>query len=328
MLSHRSGRWSRPPPFERVLADPARHLRRLTSLHTRARAQAYVAAAATLFALVPRRLGALLPVILLCPDGRLGQREPQSRRRRAPKLRVSARCDGGSTTARTGGCMSMTARCGGTLWNVFWNRRIGRSTTCGALRALCPRSLDVRSTGELRPLGNSSPMRFAVAPVNYAFVEQVASAPQFGTNRRGLGLWKIDPPLRLSTVRPASSRTACRSRRRVERLRLPFGRVRCGDAGQAAANSSGRDRRTACAAVEFATPTTSHLQYPIHVSARKRQICRLRLRPGGLLGTTRFAFVAITTGSTRGRPRAARSAGESGVTEDELEHVVNDPSNR
>ena len=87
---------------------------------------------------------------------------------------------------------------------MFWNRRIKWVYDLPGDRVPGPlpqEAVDVLPTGELRPLGVSSSAGFAVAPVNYAFIgEEVASSPQFGTDRQGLGLWKIVPPLRLSTI--------------------------------------------------------------------------------------------------------------------------------
>jgi hypothetical protein len=281
---------------------PLEHLRRLTSLHTTELVLGLaVAVAATLFALLPRRLGSLLPVILLLAltAGSVSASREAASQARAQKLRVLGpvrrwidnRADGPVAYVYDGQVWWNA------VWeNVFWNRRIQWVYDLPGVRVPGPlpqESLDVLSTGELRPLGNGSSARFAVAPVNYAFVgEQVASAPQFGTDRQGLGLWKIDPPLRLSTIT-----TGLLPNGDVDRIAVlnVYG-CRSGvfdvvvlvkQAQTIRIEIDGRPAQR----IEFATPTSSHLQYPIHVSAHgSDRICRLRLRPGGLLGTTRFAF--------------------------------------
>jgi hypothetical protein len=148
-------------------------------------------------------------------------------------------------------------------------------------------------TGELRPGGIRSPARFAVVPVNYALVgDEVASAAQFGTDRQGLGLWRIVPPLRLSTIT-----TGLYPNGDVDRIAVlnVYG-CRSGVFDvvmlikQPQTVSVVIDGRLA-QRIEFASPTTSHLQFAIHpTSLGSRRICRLQIRPSGLLGTTRFAF--------------------------------------
>jgi hypothetical protein len=154
-------------------------------------------------------------------------------------------------------------------------------------------ALDVLPTGELRPVGVRSPAQFAVAPVNYAFAgTEIASAPQVGTDRQGLGLWKLDPPLRLSTITSGL---------------MPNGDVD----GVAVLNVYGCDSGVfdvvllakqpqtvrvvvngrLARRIAFTTPTVSHLRFAISPSALgNRRICRLELHPSGLLGTTRLAF--------------------------------------
>jgi hypothetical protein len=131
-----------------------------------------------------------------------------------------------------------------------------------------------------------------VIPFNYALVgDRVASAPQTGTDRQGLALWKLDRPLRVSTItsgllpngdvdyQAALSVYGCRSGtfdlvflvKQPQTVRVFL---------------DGRLARRAT----FGSATTWHLQLTVPPVAGTGRICRMRVLAGALLGTTRFAF--------------------------------------
>jgi hypothetical protein len=281
---------------------PLEHLRRLTSLHATELVLAVaVASAGALFAFLPRRLGALLPVILLLAlsGGSVSASREVAAQARTQKVRllgpvrrwIDNRADGPVAYVYDG-----------QVWwnapweNVFWNRRIQWVYDLPGDHVPGPlpqESLDVLPTGELRPLGVSSPARFAVAPVNYAFAgEEVATAAQFGTDRQGLGLWKIVPPLRLSTIT-----TGLLPNGDIDRVAVlnvygcrsgMFDLVMLVKQPQSVrVVLDGRLVRRAT----FSSPTTWHVRLTISPSALgSSRICRLSVHPAALLGTTRFAF--------------------------------------
>ena len=281
---------------------PLEHLRRLTSLHTTELVLGLaVAAAAALFAFLPRRLGALLPAILLLAltAGSVSASREVASQARAQKLRllgpvrrwIDDRADRPVAYVYDGQVWWNAA------WeNVFWNRRIQWVYDLPGDRVPGPlpqEPLDVLPTGELRPLGVSSPARFAVAPVNYAFIgEEVASAAQFGTDRQGLGLWRIVPPLRLSTIM-----TGLYPNGDVDRVAVlnvygcrsgVFDLVMLVKQPQTVRVML--DRRLA-RRIAFSSPTTWHLRLAVGPTALgSRRICRVMVLPTGVLGTTRFAF--------------------------------------
>jgi hypothetical protein len=281
---------------------PIEHLRKLTSLHTTELVVGLaVGAAAALFALLPRRFGALLPAVLLLALGAgsvCASRETAAQAR-AQKLRllgpvrrwIDIRAD-----------RPVAYIYDGQVWwnavweNVFWNRRIRWVYDLPGDRVPGPlpqEEVDVLPTGELRPLGVSSSARFAVAPVNYTLIgAEVGSSPQFGTDRQGLGLWKSVPPLRLSTIT-----TGLLPNGDVDRVAVlnvygcrsgVFDLVMLVKQPQSVrVVLDGRLARRAA----FTSPTTWHLTLTISPTAvGSNRICRLRVLPSGLLGTTRFAF--------------------------------------
>ena len=281
---------------------PLEHLRKLTSLHTTELVLWFaVVAAAALFAFLPRRLGVLLPFILLLAlaAGSVSASREVASQARAQKLRllgpvrrwIDDRADRPVAYVYDGQVWWNAA------WeNVFWNRRIQWVYDLPGDRVPGPlpqEPLDVLSTGELRPLGVGSPARFAVAPVNYTFIgAEVASSPQFGTDRQGLGLWKIVPPLRLSTIT-----TGLFSNGDVDRVAVlnvygcrsgVFDLVMLVKQPQSVrVVLDGRLARR----VAFSSPTTWHLTLRISpTSLGSSRICRVMVLPSGLLGTTRFAF--------------------------------------
>jgi hypothetical protein len=281
---------------------PLEHLRRLTSLHTTELVLALaVAAAAALFAFLPRRLGALLPVILLLAlsAGSVSASREVAAQARAQKLRLLGPVRRWIDDHADGPVAYIYD---GQVWwnapweNVFWNRRVQWVYDLPGNRVPGPlpqESLDVSPTGELRPLGASSAARFVVAPVNYTFAgEEVATAAQFGTDRQGLGLWKIVPPLRLSTIT-----TGLLPNGDVDRIAVlnvygcrsgVFDLVMLVKQPQSVRVAlDGRPARQ----VSFSSPTTWHVRLTISPSALgSSRICRLSVLPSGLLGTTRFAF--------------------------------------
>jgi len=281
---------------------PLEHLRKLTSLHTTELVVGLaVGAAAALFALLPRRFGVLLPAVLLLAlgAGSVSASRETAAQARAQKLRllgpvrrwIDIRAD-----------RPVAYIYDGQVWwnavweNVFWNRRIRWVYDLPGDRVPGPlpqEEVDVLPTGELRPLGVSSSARFAVAPVNYTLIgAEVGSSPQFGTDRQGLGLWKIVPPLRLSTIT-----TGLLPNGDVDRVAVlnvygcrsgVFDLVMLVKQPQSVrVVLDGRLARRAA----FTSPTTWHLTLTISPTAvGSNRICRLRVLPSGLLGTTRFAF--------------------------------------
>jgi hypothetical protein len=281
---------------------PIEHLRKLTSLHTTELVVGLaVGAAAALFALLPRRFGVLLPAVLLLAlgAGSVSASRETAAQARAQKLRllgpvrrwIDIRAD-----------RPVAYIYDGQVWwnavweNVFWNRRIRWVYDLPGDRVPGPlpqEEVDVLPTGELRPLGVSSSARFAVAPVNYTLIgAEVGSSPQFGTDRQGLGLWKSVPPLRLSTIT-----TGLLPNGDVDRVAVlnvygcrsgVFDLVMLVKQPQSVrVVLDGRLARRAA----FTSPTTWHLTLTISPTAvGSNRICRLRVLPSGLLGTTRFAF--------------------------------------
>ena len=142
--------------------------------------------------------------------GRLGLGEPRGGRpgARAAAAPARARCAAGWTTPPTGRPRtSTTARPTGTRSGRTCSGTAASagSTTCPARRSpgRCRRRpLGVRpgrraAAGRRRVAGAA----FAVVPLHIALRgEKVAEARQVGTDRQGLGLWRLDRPLRLDTI--------------------------------------------------------------------------------------------------------------------------------
>jgi hypothetical protein len=277
------------------------HLRRLTSLRaTELALWLTTIAAAALFALLPRRALVLLPAVLLLAlaagsfaAGRevVSQARAQKVRLLGPARRwIDAGADGPVAYVYDGQSYWNA------VWeNVFWNRRIRWVYDLPGPVVPGPlpqQPLQVLPNGELKPGGAVSPARFAVIPFNYALVgDRVASAPQTGTDRQGLALWKLDRPLRVSTItsgllpngdvdyQAALSVYGCRSGtfdlvflvKEPQTVRVFL---------------DGRLARRAT----FGSATTWHLQLTVPPVAGTGRICRMRVLAGALLGTTRFAF--------------------------------------
>jgi hypothetical protein len=280
---------------------PVLHLRRLTSLReTEIVVWLAVVAAVLVFATLPRRLLPVLAVLLLLVLGAGSvsasrEVEAQAKAQRLRLLGPSRRWIDRGADAPVAYVYDGQAYWNAVWENLFWNRRIRSvydlpgATVPGPLPQ---QALQVLPDGELRPDGKASQARFAVIPVNYTLVgEQVASAPQLGTDRQGLGLWNVEPPLRLSTITTGL---------------LPNGDVDYQAALRVYGCRSGSfdlvflvkepqtvrvflDGRLARKA-GFGSPTTWRLKLPVAPVARSSRICTMKVLPGGLLGTTRFAF--------------------------------------
>ena len=279
---------------------PLSHLRDVTSAGTmRLLVALAVAAAAALFALVPRRALAVLPALLLVAlvagsvsAGRevTAQARDQQLRLLGPERRWVDSAANGPVAYLYDGQAYWNA-----VWeNVFWNRRIEWVYDLPGTAVPGPlpqQPVEVEPNGELRPGGAASPARYAVAPLQYAFRgEQVAEARQVGTDRQGLGLWRLEQPLRLSTITSGLFENGDVDR---EATLTAYG---C-DAGTFDAVLLVKEPQTVSVFLngrlveqqEFATPTTWHPAVPVPPGSVDRA-CKLRVVPGALLGTTRFAF--------------------------------------
>jgi hypothetical protein len=188
---------------------------------------------------------------------------------------------------------------GQAYWNavweqLFWNRRLRwvydlpGTLVPGPL----PQSLLVVSPGgELRPKGAASPARFVVAPAHFALRgERIAEAPQVGTDRQGLALWRIQPPLRLSTITSGLfpngdvDRVATLTAYNCDRG--TFDAVLLVKEPQTVrVFLDGRPVRTE----RFSAPETWDLLVPVGGNGKTRA-CKLKITSNGRLGTTRFAF--------------------------------------
>jgi hypothetical protein len=189
---------------------PLYHLRLLTSLHTLELVFALgVGAAVVLFALTPRRARVVLPVLLLAAliAGSVASGREVVSQGRAQKLRLLGPTRRWIDARATGPTVYLYD--GQSYWNavwenMFWNRRIRWVYDLPGDKVPGPvpqKEIAVLADGRLRlPDGAAITAPFVVAPVNFTFVGSfVVEAPQYGTDRQGLGLWKADPPLRIST---------------------------------------------------------------------------------------------------------------------------------
>ncbi|HKP18593.1 MAG TPA: glycosyltransferase family 39 protein [Gaiellaceae bacterium] len=91
------------------------------------------------------------------------------------------------------------------VWEtLFWNRRIDRVFVLGEYQipGPLPQSLiGVEADGRVtRPGGSVDTPRYAVAATGFTFVgRSVTQIVQQGLRQAGLGLWEVEPPLRIST---------------------------------------------------------------------------------------------------------------------------------
>jgi hypothetical protein len=245
--------------------------------------------------LVPRRALVVLPALLfvvLAAGSVAASREvthqarEQQQRLLGPVRRwVDAAADGPTVYLYDGQAYWVA------VWeNLFWNRRIRSVDDFPGTKVpgpLAQRPLVVRPDGELLPDGEPSDAAYAVVPLHIALRgEKVAEAPQVGTDRRGLGLWRLDRPLRLDTI--------------------TSGLFENGDVDREASLTAYDCRGTFDATLLVKEPQTVRVflngrrlpprtftttdTWRLHVPAHRDGACKLRVAPGGLLGTTRFAF--------------------------------------
>jgi hypothetical protein len=91
------------------------------------------------------------------------------------------------------------------VWEtLFWNRRIDRVFVLGdyQIPGPLPQSpIGVEPDGRVtRPAGTVDTPRYAVAATGFTFVGRpVTQIVQQGLRQGGLGLWEVEPPLRIST---------------------------------------------------------------------------------------------------------------------------------
>ena len=279
---------------------PLWHLRELTSAGTtRLTVALAVVAAAALFALVPRRALVVLPALLfvaLAAGSVSASREvadqarAQQQRLLGPVRRWVDDAADGPTAYVYDGQAYWNA-----VWeNLFWNRRIRTVYDLPGTRVPGPlpqTTLVVGPRGELLPDGKPSDAAFAIVPLHIALRgEKVAESPQVGTDRRGLGLWRLDRPLRLDTITSGlfengdvdreASLTAydCRAGTFEADLLVKAPQT-------VSVFVNGRlVRRTA-----YPSATTAQVSEP--ASAENAEgTCKLRIVSDGLLGTTRFTY--------------------------------------
>jgi hypothetical protein len=279
---------------------PFSHLRDATSSGTTRLVVALaVVALGALFVLVPRRGLLVLPALVfgaLAAGSVSASREvtdqarTQQERLLGPERRWIDRAAGGPTAYVYDGQAYWNA-----VWeNLFWNRDVRWVYDLPGTEVPGPlpqHAVFVEQDGELRPDGVASVAEYAVAPLHIALRgERIAEAPQVGTDRRGLGLWRLERPLRLDTItsglfengdvdREASLTVFdCRSGAFDVRLLVKAPQT---------VRVFLDDRLVKEEA--FAGPTTSGVQVTVSPSPRPRT-CKLRIVSDGLLGTTRFAF--------------------------------------
>jgi hypothetical protein len=279
---------------------PLSHLRDATSsAMVRLVVALAVLAAAALFVLLPRRALVVLPAlvfVVLAAGSVVASREvahqarTQQERLLGPERRWIDRTAGGPTAYVHDGQAYWNA-----VWeNLFWNRDVRWVYDLPGTDVPGPlpqHAVYVEPDGELRPDGVASAAEFAVVPLHIALRgERIAQAPQVGTDRSGLGLWRLEQPLRLDTITSGlfengdvdreASLTVFDCRRGTFDVGLL---VKVPQTVQVFLDDRLVKRET------FPGPTTSGVQVPVAPSQRSRT-CKLRIVSDGLLGTTRFAF--------------------------------------
>jgi hypothetical protein len=279
------------------------------------------AAALAALALVPRRLVAVLPLVLA---GALAGASVAASRYAAAHADLRQTTLVGSDPAwidraATGPVAYLYDR--RTDWisvweSVFWNRKVKQVYGLDGARVFGPmpqRPLQVRPDGRLvAPGGSASDPTYLVAPLGsvsseptYWFAgDLVASAVRTGSRTGNLGLWKIDPPLRLSF--------------RTSGL-APNGDVYAGgDARLVAYGCAGRVFQVTMLVKEpqavilerngvpfrriaFKAATVWRGSIPTATAgqAAERASCTLDVRPTGLIGTTVFQVQDAPAGSSR-----------------------------
>ena len=111
------------------------------------------------------------------------------------------------------------------VWkHLFWNRRIESVAVlkgAAAVGPLTPVNVELRPDGVIRPAdGRAFQPALVAAPADFDLAgERIAQAPR-STDLAGLGLWRVDPPLRLLTrgtgVQPNGDVIGTRRRSRVQ----------------------------------------------------------------------------------------------------------------
>jgi hypothetical protein len=255
-----------------------------------------VAAAVVLFAVLPRRAVAVLPALLLVALAGASvsasrevrdQARAQQLRLLGPERRwIDAAADGPTAYIYDGQAYWNA------VWaNLFWNRRVEWVYDLPGTLVPGPlpqAPLDVSPDGELRPAGTTSPARFAVVPLHIALRgERVAEAPQSGTDRPGLALWRLEEPLRVSTITSGLFPNGDVDR---EATLMTYD---CGG-GTFVATLLVKEPQTVrvfldgrqAYAETFAGPTTKELTIPASADG----ICKLKVTSNGLLAATRLGF--------------------------------------
>ncbi len=286
---------------------PLYHLRELASLDVTVVAlDACVAIAAVLFAFLPRRYLLVLPglVGLVLVSGSFAasrQVVNESRVQRSEMVGPVRRWIDGAATGPVA-YLYDASRPFNAVWQaIFWNRRIQDvydlpgSFVAGPLPQ---QSLTIEPDGKLQAADGPSPKQaFAVAPQAYQLVGKPVAYSPTNADQSGLGLWKVDPPLRISAV--------------------AFGLQPNGDidprAGNVVAGLKAYDCRggsfeltllvkqpgTIRIALDglearkrtFEQPTQWRVAVPAAASSAQAGTCRLTIRPTGLTGATRLTFV-------------------------------------
>ena len=258
-----------------------------------------IALSVVLLVLVPRRALAVLPaVVLLALAGAsvsasrtvVEEARAQQERVVGPERRWVDTAADGPVAYVYDGQAYWTA-----VWEtLFWNRQVRRVYDLpGALvpGPLPQHLVEVRPDGELRPDGEASDAEYAIAPVGHAFRgERVASSPQVGTDRQGLELWRLERPLRLSTITSGLFPNGDVDR---EAALLAYD---C-EGGTFDAVLLVKEPQTVRVFLDgrrvlgetFGGATTWPVRVPVPEGTGEGP-CKLRIVGSGLLGTTRFAF--------------------------------------
>ena len=121
--------------------------------------------------------------------------------------------------------------------------------------------------------------------------EKVAEARQVGTDRQGLGLWRLDRPLRLDTITSGLFENGDVDREAT--LTAYDCRAGTFDAQllvkEPQTVSVFLDGRLVTTGDVRRPPRTWHPQIPVATTSRDK-VCKLKVVSDGLLGTTRLAF--------------------------------------
>ena len=300
-------------PFTRFVGNRALHdaltfvpIYELTSAHPDVdpdRASYAVGAGALLaFALLPRRLLMLLPAAVALA---LGAASISASR----EITAQSRIHRSMTFGVDEGWVDATARGPvaylydgefyfNAVWHhVFWNRRITWVLTLPGAHAgpIPQRTVRPRPDGRMVAAdGGVAPVRYVVASTAFTFAgTPVRANPQEGVRQRGLVLWKVDQPLRLSTwttgvyangdMENAGRLTVFACERGELRLLL-----RAKESRTVRLIRDGELVRT----IRFRSDVERWRgAIPARPAARAGRTCRFEVRGDDLLGSTRFEFV-------------------------------------